>query len=40
MLLDEIGDLALPAQAKVLHLLQSKQYYPLGSSKPVHANVR
>jgi Nif-specific regulatory protein len=40
LLLDEIGDLALPAQAKVLHLLQSKQYYPLGSSKPVHANVR
>ncbi len=40
VLLDEIGDLALPAQAKVLHLLQSKQYYPLGSSKPVHANVR
>jgi Nif-specific regulatory protein len=40
LLLDEIGDLTLAAQAKVLHLLQSKQYYPLGSSRPVHANIR
>ncbi len=40
LFLDEIGDLALPAQAKLLHLLHAKQYYPLGSTKPVHADVR
>jgi len=37
---DEISDLSLPAQAKLLHLLQSHQYYPLGSVKPVNADVR
>jgi Nif-specific regulatory protein len=40
LFLDEIGDLALPAQAKLLHLLHAKQYYPLGSAKPVLADVR
>lgn len=37
---DEISDLSLPAQAKLLHLLQSRQYYPLGSVKPINADVR
>ncbi len=40
LFLDEIGDLAHPAQAKLLQLLQSKQYYPLGSSRAVTADVR
>ena len=40
LLLDEIGDLSVNAQAKLLHLLQSKEYYPLGSAKPVRADVR
>jgi transcriptional regulator with GAF, ATPase, and Fis domain len=40
LFLDEIGELSLTAQAKLLHLLQSKQYYPLGGSKPVTADVR
>jgi Nif-specific regulatory protein len=40
LFLDEIGDLALSAQAKLLHLLHAKQYYPLGSTRPVHADVR
>ena len=40
LLLDEIGDLSLPVQAKLLHLLQSKQYYPLGATAPVAADVR
>jgi Nif-specific regulatory protein len=40
LLLDEIGELALPAQAKLLQLLQSKTYYPLGSSRPRTADVR
>jgi len=40
LLLDEIGDLPLSAQAKLLQLLQSKTYYPLGSSAPRVADVR
>ncbi|HEX5812743.1 MAG TPA: sigma-54 dependent transcriptional regulator, partial [Pseudonocardia sp.] len=40
LLLDEIGDLSLTAQGKLLQLLQSKAYYPLGSSRPVQADVR
>ena len=40
LFLDEIGDLSLGAQAKILHLLQSKQYYPLGGTKPLSADVR
>src|SRR5512140_2076217 len=40
LFLDEIGDLALPAQAKLLHLIHAKQYYPLGSAKPLRADVR
>lgn len=40
LFLDEVGDLCLAAQAKLLQLLQSKVYYPLGSAKPVSADVR
>jgi Nif-specific regulatory protein len=40
LLLDEIGDLSLPAQAKLLQLLQAKEYYPLGASRPTKADVR
>jgi Nif-specific regulatory protein len=40
LFLDEVGDLCLAAQAKLLQLLQSKQYYPLGSPKPIQADVR
>ena len=40
LFLDEIGDLSQPSQGKLLHLLQSKQYYPLGSARPVAADVR
>lgn len=40
LFLDEIGELSLATQAKLLQLLQGKEYYPLGGTKPVHAHVR
>src|SRR5262245_48761317 len=40
LFLDEIGDMPLAAQAKLLQLLQSKQYNQLGSPAPVQADVR
>lgn len=40
LLLDEIGELSLTSQAKLLQLLQSKTYYPLGSSRARIADAR
>jgi len=40
LFLDEVGELPISAQAKLLQLLQSRQYYPLGSSEAVRADVR
>ncbi len=40
LFLDEITELSVSAQAKLLQLLQTKAYYPLGSSKPLRADVR
>jgi len=40
LFLDEVGELTLAAQAKLLQLLQSRQYYPLGSVRPVMADIR
>lgn len=40
LFLDEIAELPLIAQAKLLQLLQSKEYYPLGAARPLKANVR
>jgi transcriptional regulator with PAS, ATPase and Fis domain len=38
--LDEIGDLSLHLQAKLLSVLQEREYEKLGSSRPVQVNVR
>ncbi|MFB3886055.1 MAG: sigma-54-dependent transcriptional regulator [Thermodesulfobacteriota bacterium] len=38
--LDEIGDMPLSTQAKLLRVLQERQFYPLGSERPIEVNVR
>ncbi|WP_224243449.1 sigma-54-dependent Fis family transcriptional regulator [Hyalangium gracile] len=40
LFLDEIAEIPLAAQAKLLQLLQSRQYFPLASPKPSKANIR
>ncbi len=40
LLLDEIGELSPQMQAKLLRVLQEKEYEPLGSTETVHADVR
>jgi DNA-binding NtrC family response regulator len=40
MFLDEIGDLALESQVKLLRLLQEAKYYPIGSDVPKLSDAR
>lgn len=40
LFLDEIGELSPSAQAKLLHLLQSREFYPLGATRPDKSDVR
>jgi DNA-binding NtrC family response regulator len=40
LFLDEIGDLSQASQVKLLRLLQSGEYYPLGSDQPQHMQAR
>ena len=38
--LDEIGELSLPMQAKLLRVLQEKTFERVGGNTPVHVNIR
>ncbi|HHY38537.1 MAG TPA: sigma 54-interacting transcriptional regulator [Clostridia bacterium] len=38
--LDEIGDMPLSIQAKLLHVLEEREFIPVGGSRPVQVDVR
>jgi DNA-binding NtrC family response regulator len=38
--LDEIGDLKFESQVKLLHLLEERAYYPLGSDMPISTDAK
>lgn len=40
LFLDEIGDMSLEAQAKILRILQERQFYRLGGETPIEVDVR
>jgi two-component system response regulator GlrR len=40
LFLDEIGDMPLSIQVKLLRALEERQFYPVGSEKPVSVDVR
>ncbi len=40
LFLDEIGDMPLATQSKFLRVLQERQFYPLGSERPIEVDVR
>lgn len=40
LFLDEISELSIDLQSKLLQFLQSREYAPIGSPRPVRANVR
>lgn len=40
LFLDEIGDLSMPSQVKLLRLIQEHEYYPIGADVPRYSDAR
>ncbi len=40
LFLDEVGDMSLKTQAKVLRMLEEQRFYPVGANKPIEVDVR
>ena len=40
LFLDEVGDMCMKTQAKVLRVLEEQRFYPVGSTRPVEVDVR
>src|SRR5207248_3822697 len=40
LFLDEVGELSLECQAKLLRALETRTFYPVGASEPVTVDVR
>ncbi|MEH6944934.1 sigma 54-interacting transcriptional regulator, partial [Bacillus sp. JJ722] len=38
--LDEIGDMSMPLQTKILRVLQEKEFQPVGSARTIHLNTK
>ena len=40
LFLDEVGDIPLPLQVKLLRAIEEEEIYPVGSSNPIKVDVR
>ncbi len=40
VLLDEIGEIPYTIQAKLLHVIQDKTFFPIGSTKPIKVDIK
>jgi DNA-binding NtrC family response regulator len=40
LFMDELGELGLPLQAKLLRVIQTREFYKVGGTKPIRTNIR